>query len=113
MTTTLFIRTWFWLNGHSVIIPFREVSLRDYIFLNARMVVTFYLVLPVMHPWILPERALRVALRTSAKLRLYVPCTLKFNLPNVSCIMYVLRYIFRKMANPILVGRCRSVIRSG
>jgi hypothetical protein len=112
VTTTLYIRTWIWLNGNSVIIPFREVSLSNYIFLNVGMVIAAYLVLPIMDPRILPKRALRVALRTFAKLRLYVPCTLKFNLPNVSCIMYVVRYIFRKMANSILGGRC-TVIRSG
>ena len=112
-TTTLFVRSWYWLIGERVIIPFRELSFIDYIFLNAAGVVLFYLVIPIMIPRILPTMVLSAALRTFAKLRLYVPCKLKFNLPNVSCIVCVVRYIFRKMADRILDGTCRSTIRSG
>ncbi len=113
MTTTVCIRSWYWLNGARVTIPFRDLPIIQYIFLNARMLVVFSLILPIMHPRILPKRVLRFGLRTFAKLRLYVPCKLKFNLPNVSCVMCVVCYIFGKMADCILDGKCRSTIRSG
>ncbi|KAF8334571.1 ankyrin repeat-containing domain protein [Amanita rubescens] len=91
VTTTLFIRSWFWLsNGGSVIVPFREVHFIDYIFLNAASLIYIYIVIPIMFPGALSRRALNEALCTFAKLRLYVPWPrkLKFNLPNLSCIVW-------------------------
>ncbi|KAF8343395.1 hypothetical protein F5887DRAFT_973734 [Amanita rubescens] len=81
VTTALFIRT-------CITIPFREVPLIGYILLNAASIVFFYFVTPIMHPRIVPTILFNAALRTFAKLRLYVPCTPKFNLPNVSCVVW-------------------------
>ena len=100
VATTFFIRDWFWLNGKRVIIPFREAPLIDYIFLNAASIVIFYLVFPIIFPRTLIIRVLNAALRTFAKFTLYVSCNL--NLPNVSRIVCVVRYILRKLANCIL-----------
>ena len=84
LTTTFFVGRWEWLCETRRFIPFREVHLIDYIFRNAAIAILYFI-----PPIISPEIVLGVPLRTFALLRLCVPRTLKFNLPNVSCVVYV------------------------
>ncbi|KAF8330658.1 hypothetical protein F5887DRAFT_1162863 [Amanita rubescens] len=82
--TTLFIGKWDWLCGTRNFVPFREAHLIDYIFMNAALT-GLYVLLSIMSPRLVVFCA---PLRTFAKLRLRVPCTLKFNLPNLSCVVW-------------------------
>ena len=91
LATTLFIGKWDWLCGTRDFVAFRQVHLIDYIFINATLT-GLYVLLSIMSP----RLVVFCALRTFAKLRLCVPCTLKFNLPNVSCVVYAVRPIFVK-----------------
>ncbi|KAF8314650.1 hypothetical protein F5887DRAFT_1231708 [Amanita rubescens] len=84
LATTLFIGKWDWLCGTRNFIAFREVHPIDYIFINAALA-SLYVLLSIMSPRLVMFCA---PLRTFAKLRLRVPCTLKFNLPNVSCVVW-------------------------
>ncbi|KAF8329609.1 hypothetical protein F5887DRAFT_1004422 [Amanita rubescens] len=82
-TTTLFVGRWEWLCETRRFIPFREIHLINYIFRNAAIAILYFI-----PPIISRTMVLGVPLRTFALLRLYVPRTLKFNLPNVSCVVW-------------------------
>ncbi len=60
--------------------------------LNVGITVIYYLVVPVVNPRALPRGVVKTTLRAFAKLKLYLPIS-QFNLPNVSCIVYVVHYI--------------------
>ncbi|KAF8331532.1 hypothetical protein F5887DRAFT_1286896, partial [Amanita rubescens] len=84
LATTLFIGKWDWLCGTRNFVAFREVHPIDYIFMNAALT-GLYVLLSIMSPRLVVFCA---PLRTFAKLRLRVPCALKFNLPNISCVVW-------------------------
>ncbi len=86
-TTTLLIGNRDWLDGKSLVIPFRNVSLMmTYMFENIKKV--HHLASPIIEPRTFPQKVVKTTLRAFARLRLYLPAS-RFNLPNVTRVVYV------------------------
>ncbi len=81
-TTTLLIGNCDWLDGKSVFIPSYGVTT----------------VSPIIERRTFLQGVVETALRTFAKLRLYVPIS-QFNLPNVSYVVYVVYFIPEQTPN--------------
>lgn len=101
-TKTLTISDMNWVDKKSPFIPFSEVGLFC-LLLNPVIAVSYYLIRPIVLPRTLPTAIRNRALCSYAGLKLYA--TPRFNLPNVTRIMYVEHHtILEKMAQRILDG---------
>ncbi|KAF8344983.1 hypothetical protein F5887DRAFT_1074901 [Amanita rubescens] len=92
-TTTLTISDLTWVDQTSPLIPFSELPFLN-LLVNPVIAVNYYLIRPILFPQVVPTAILHSALCNYARLKLYI--TPRFNLPNVTHVIWHLGVYDRK-----------------